>query len=72
MSIIRTLASGMAGRTVARRLARAIPNPFLRYAVVTAATAVAPMVARRLSARKQERLLGTEKLSRAERRLALR
>lgn len=67
MSIIRTLASGMAGRTVARRLARVIPNPLLRYVVVTAATAIAPMVARRVSATMQQR-----KLAKADRRLALR
>jgi hypothetical protein len=66
MPILKTLATGLAGRTAARRLSRAIPNPMLRYAVVTAATAMAPMVARRFSAAMQRR-----KLARTERRLAL-
>ena len=70
MSIIRTLASGFAGRTAARRVARVIPNPLLRYAVITAATALAPMVARRFSAKMEERRLA--RIDRADRRLALR
>jgi hypothetical protein len=60
-------------------MARVIPNPLLRYAVVTAATALAPMVARRFSAKMQERKLDklaradrADRLNRAERRLALR
>jgi hypothetical protein len=72
MSIIRTLASGVAGRTVARRLARVIPNPLLRYAVVTAATAVAPMIARRFSEKMQQRKLARRDARiRTDRRLAL-
>ena len=66
MPFLKTIATGLAGRTAARRVSRAIPNPMLRYALVTAATFLAPRIARRVSARLQQR-----KLARAERGLSL-
>lgn len=44
MPLLRTIASSLLSRRAARRVSRVIPNPILRYAVVTAATALAPMV----------------------------
>jgi hypothetical protein len=71
MSLISTLASGMAGRTAARRLTRVIPNPLLRYAVMAAATAMAPMIARRISAKMEQRKLARLGTG-SDRRVALR
>ncbi len=44
MPLLRTLASGLLSRRAARRIARFIPNPVVRYAVVTAATTLAPFI----------------------------
>lgn len=44
MPLLRSLASGLLSRRAARRIARFIPNPIVRYAVVTAATTVAPLL----------------------------
>jgi hypothetical protein len=66
MPFFKTLATGLAGRTAGRRLARTIPNPLVRYAVMTAATVLAPMVARRVSASLERR-----KLARADRKPSL-
>jgi hypothetical protein len=52
MPFLRTLASGLLGRRAARRLSRAIPNPFLRTATVAAVTALVPLVVNRLAERR--------------------
>ena len=56
MPLLRSLASGLLSRRAARRLGRAIPNPLIRFAAVTAATALVPLlvekVAERLSGRR--------------------
>ncbi len=44
MPLLRSLASGLLSRRAARRIARFIPNPIVRYAVVTAATTLAPLI----------------------------
>ncbi len=44
MPLLRTIASGLLSRRAARRIARFIPNPIVRYAVVTAATTLAPFL----------------------------
>jgi hypothetical protein len=53
--IVKTLATSLASRTAAKRLSRVIPNPLMRKAVVLAATAFAPMIARKVSARMRAR-----------------
>lgn len=57
MPLLKSIATGLAGRSAAKRLGRAVPNPILRFALVTAATALAPMVQRRVSAAWQKRKL---------------
>lgn len=57
MPFMKTLATGMLGRTAAKRLSRAIPNPALRYLTIAAATTLAPMIARKLRARAEMRRL---------------
>ncbi len=44
MPLLRTIASGLLSRRAARRIARFIPNPIVRYALVTAATTLTPLV----------------------------
>lgn len=44
MPLIRTIASGLLSRHTAKRIGRVIPNPILRYALVTAATAIVPVL----------------------------
>ena len=44
MPLLHTVASGLISRRAARRIGRVIPNPVLRYAVVTAATALVPIL----------------------------
>ncbi|MGI8545978.1 MAG: hypothetical protein ACR2M1_01385 [Gemmatimonadaceae bacterium] len=44
MPLLRSIASSLLSRRAARRIARFIPNPVVRYAVVTAATTLAPFV----------------------------
>ena len=60
MSILKSIAGGMMARRAGARLGRVIPNPFMRYAVMVAATSLAPRVYRgvrsRLQARKADRL----------------
>ena len=57
MPLMKTLATGMFGRTAAKRLSRAIPNPALRYLAIAAATTLAPMVMRKVRARAEARRL---------------
>jgi len=55
MPLMKTVASSLAGRRMAKSVSRRIPNPILRFAVVTAATTLAPMIARRVQAAWQRR-----------------
>jgi hypothetical protein len=57
MPIVKTIATGMLGRSAAKRLSRVIPNPALRYLAVAAATTLVPMIASRLRARAEARRL---------------
>jgi uncharacterized membrane protein YfcA len=57
MPLMKTIATGMLGRTAGKRLARAIPNPALRYLTIAAATTLAPMIARKVRARVESRRL---------------
>ncbi|MES2523797.1 MAG: hypothetical protein V4617_13915 [Gemmatimonadota bacterium] len=66
MALFKSIASGMAGRRAGKMVARRIPNPLLRFAVVTAATTLAPMVFRKLQAASQRR-----KLARGDSQLTL-
>jgi hypothetical protein len=43
MLSLRSIASGLVSRRTARRLSRGIPNPILRFALVSAATALVPL-----------------------------
>jgi hypothetical protein len=45
----------MISRRTARRLARIIPNPLLRYAVVSVGTALVPIVLTRIGERRANR-----------------
>lgn len=45
LSFLRSAVSVLISRRTARRLARIIPNPLVRYAIVTIATAVVPVLA---------------------------
>lgn len=47
MPFIQTVTSGLLSRHTAKRVARVIPNPILRYILVTAATAVVPLIVNR-------------------------
>jgi hypothetical protein len=55
MAIVRTLAAGFLGKRAARGLGRYIPNPVLRFAVVTAITAAVPIVLDRISRNRKRR-----------------
>lgn len=55
MPLMKSIASSIAGRRMAQSVGRRIPNPILRFAVVTAATALAPMIARRVQSAWQRR-----------------
>jgi hypothetical protein len=57
MPILKTFATGLLGRSAAKRLSRAIPNPALRYLTIAAATTVVPMLARKARARAESRRL---------------
>ena len=54
---MKTVASSLAGRRLAQTIGRRIPNPILRFALVTAATTLAPMIARRVQSAWQRRKL---------------
>lgn len=62
MSIFTRMAGGMFSQRVGRRLGRVIPNPFMRYTVMLAATSLAPRVYRgirgKVQARRAARLSG--------------
>jgi hypothetical protein len=51
LPILRSVAAAFVSRRTARRLARIIPNPLLRYAVVTIGSAVVPVLAARIGER---------------------
>jgi len=55
MPLLRTIASGLLGRSTAKRVGRLIPNPVLRYAAVTAATALAPIIVNKVADRWRSR-----------------
>lgn len=55
MPLMKTLATSLAGRRVATAVGRRIPNPLVRFAVITAATTLAPYVTRRVQAAWQRR-----------------
>lgn len=57
MPFMKTLATSLAGRRVATAVGRRIPNPLVRFAVITAATTLAPYVSRRVQAAWQRRQL---------------
>lgn len=44
MPIVQTITSGLLSRHAAKRVARVIPNPIVRYVVVAAATALVPVL----------------------------
>ncbi|MBA2669768.1 MAG: hypothetical protein H0U67_05295 [Gemmatimonadetes bacterium] len=47
MPFIQNAAAALVGRRTAKRLGRAIPNPILRFALVTAATTLVPLLVNR-------------------------
>jgi hypothetical protein len=51
MPILRSVTAALVSRRSARRLARIIPNPVVRYAVVTAVTALVPIAMTRITER---------------------
>jgi hypothetical protein len=51
MSIFTSMAGGMLSQRAAKRMGRVIPNPFLRYALMLAATSLAPKVYRGIRAK---------------------
>jgi len=51
LPILRSVAALLVSRRTARRLARIIPNPLVRYAIVTIGTAVVPVLAARIGER---------------------
>ena len=52
MPLLNTIANRMLHGQASRRLARAIPNPVVRYAAVTAITALVPLVLAALAKRR--------------------
>jgi len=55
MPLLNSIAHRVLRGPASRGLARAIPNPIVRYAAVTAATALLPMVLAALSRRRPPR-----------------
>jgi hypothetical protein len=55
MPLLNAIAHRALRGPASRRLARAIPNPLLRYAAVTAATAIVPMIIAALARRRPPR-----------------
>jgi hypothetical protein len=55
MPFFKSMAAGVMSRRAGHRLARVIPNPFMRYAVMVAATSLAPRIYRSVRARLQAR-----------------
>src|SRR6185437_4267869 len=51
LPFLRSVATAFVSRRTARRLARIIPNPLLRYAVVTIGSALVPVVVGRIGER---------------------
>jgi len=54
---MKSLATSLAGRRMAKTVSRRIPNPLVRFVVVTAATTLAPYIARKVQAAWQRRQL---------------
>ena len=60
MLILRSVTAAIVSRRTARRMARLIPNPLLRYAIVTIATALVPVVLDKFAERwRRGRITGT-------------
>lgn len=55
MPLLRTISTSLLSRAAARRAARFIPNPLLRWVLVGAATRYGPVVAAKAKARWQLR-----------------
>jgi len=55
LSFLRSAVSVLISRRTARRLARIIPNPLLRYVVVSVGTALVPIVLTRIGERRANR-----------------
>jgi hypothetical protein len=48
VAFVQSLAAGLFGRRAARRIGKMIPNPVLRFVVVTAVTTAVPLAVNRL------------------------
>jgi hypothetical protein len=55
MPFIQTVTSGLLSRHAAKRVSRVIPNPIVRYVVVTATTALVPIIVNRAAKHWRER-----------------
>lgn len=64
MPLMKSLATSLASRRMAQTVSRRIPNPLVRFAVVTAATTLAPYIARKVQAAWARRQLKRETMQR--------
>ncbi|MEO6865918.1 MAG: hypothetical protein ABI229_10735 [Gemmatimonadaceae bacterium] len=66
MPILRSVTAALVSRRTARRLTKIIPNPLVRYAIVTVATALVPVIIDKIA----ERWHGRRLVAATQRRLA--